>query len=414
MISKGPHLIKFGGEQRLFYNNFFQPPNPTGVFNFSDYVTSPTPNSDTDALGNATGNPFASLLFGYADNVNPPSYVPPSLNIYPAVANKSAETGFYIQDDWKVTSRLTLNLGLRYQWSTPYNERYNRLEFSNFTADSGVNINLASVPGSAPAGTLSAQAMMLGIANLPTTEELIWHYRVRHIQRRSVPTYRKDVGPRLGFAYQVDSKTVVRGGAGIYFGMSPATNFQYPGTAFRKTATMFFTNNNFATQSATLENPFPGGLTGPQGMQYGALANWGYGNNNDLGTTAARDAKIYQWNIGIQRALPSEIVLGLDYSANRSTHLPWSGTNNRDYIPSTLLAKISAAVTPTDSDLPGRQLRKQLSSDAGGQSVCVDVQPGLHSYTLQPVLQRARFELRPADLPLGKSAQFLPSIRRRL
>ncbi|MGD0989181.1 MAG: TonB-dependent receptor [Candidatus Sulfotelmatobacter sp.] len=353
VISHGSHLIKFGGEQRLFYNNFFQPPNPTGVFNFSDYVTSPTPNSDTDALGNSTGNPFASLLFGYADNVNPANYAPPSLNIYPSVANKSAETGFYIQDDWKVNSKLTLNLGLRYQWSTPYNERHNRLEFSNFTADSGVSINLANVPSSAPPGTLSAQAMMQGIANLPTTEELYGTTQFATSSNRSVPTYRKDIGPRLGFAYQIDSNTVVRGGGGVYFGMSPATNFQYPGTAFRKTATMFFTNNNFATQSATLENPFPGGLTGPQGMQYGALANWGYANNNDLGTTAARDAEIYQWNVGIQRALPSEIVLGVDYSANRSTHLPWSGTNNRDFIPSSLLAKISAAVTPTDPNCQG-------------------------------------------------------------
>jgi hypothetical protein len=77
---------------------------------------------------------------------------------------------------------------------------------------------------------------------------------------RTVPTYRKDIGPRLGFAYQIDSSTVVRGGAGVYFGMSPATNFQYPGSAFRKTANMFFTNDNFATQSATLENPFPAAL----------------------------------------------------------------------------------------------------------------------------------------------------------
>jgi Carboxypeptidase regulatory-like domain len=341
VISKGSHLIKFGGEQRLFYNNFFQPPNPTGLFNFSDFVTSPTPNSDTDASGNATGNPFASLLFGYADNVNPFPDAPTSLNLYPSVANRSAETGFYFQDDWKVTSKLTLNLGLRYQWSTPYNERHNRLEFSDFTANTGVNIDLSGASGA------QAALQQVGV-NFPSSEQLLGTTVFSTSSNRSVPVYRKDLGPRLGFAYQIDSKTVVRGGAGVYFGMSPATNFQYPGTAFRKTATMFFTNDNFATQSATLENPFSGGFTGPQNMQYGKLANWGYANNNDLGTTYARDANIYQWNVGIQRELPSQIVLGVDYSANRSTHLPWSGTNNRDFIPSALLAKISAAATPTD------------------------------------------------------------------
>jgi hypothetical protein len=131
--------------------------------------------------------------------------------------------------------------------------------------------------------------------------------------------------------------------------MSPATNFQYPGSAFRKTANLFFTNNDFATQSATLENPFPTGFTGPQGRQYGQFANWGYQNANDLGTTAARDADIYQWNLGVQRELPSEIEVGVDYVANRSTHLPWSGTNNRAFIPSSLVGQVAAAVTPTDS-----------------------------------------------------------------
>ena len=342
VISKGSHLLKFGGEQRLFYNNFFQPPNPTGLFSFTDFVTSPTPNSDCDPNSppntcTSTGNPFASLLFGYADNVNASTY----LNLYPSVANRSAETGFYFQDDWKVTSKLTLNLGLRYQWSTPYNERHNRIEFSDFTGNTGVNIDLSGANG--------AQAILQGVGvNFPSSEQLLGTTLFATSSNRSVPVYRKDLGPRLGFAYQIDSKTVVRGGAGIYFGMSPATNFQYTGTAFRKTATMFFTNNNFATQSSTLENPFSSGFTGPQNMVYGKLANWGYVNNNDLGTTSARDANIYQWNVGIQRELPSQIVLGVDYSANRSTHLPWSGTNNRDFIPSPLLAKISAAVTPTD------------------------------------------------------------------
>jgi hypothetical protein len=313
VISKGSHLMKLGGEQRLFYNNFWQPPNPTGNFNFTDYVTSPTPNSDYDANNNLTGNAFASLLFGYADNVNTGSLPEPTALVeYPSVANKSKETGFYFQDDWKVNSKLTLNLGLRYEWSTPYNERNNEIQFSNFTADTGVNLNLSS-----------AQAAMQAVGlNFPASEELYGTTEFANSSMRSVPVYRKDVGPRLGFAYQLDGKTVVRGGAGIYFGMSPATNFQYPGTAFRQTSTIFFTNNDFATQYATLSNPFPAGYTGPQGREYGALADWGYGNNNDLGTTAARDADLYMWNVGIERSLPSEIVLGIDYSANRSTHLP--------------------------------------------------------------------------------------------
>ncbi len=337
VISKGSHLMKFGGEQRIFYNNFFQPQDPSGTFNFTDYETTQTPNSNTDSSGNPTGNPFASLLFGYADNINPVP-IQTSLAVTPSVANRSGETGFYFQDDWKVNSKLTINLGLRYQWSTPYNERHNLIVFSNFNADTGVSIPLNF------GGATSAQATLqpLGV-NLPSSQELFGTTQFPTSSHRTIPTYRNDVGPRLGFAYSPDPKTVVRGGAGVYFGMSPATNFQLPGTAFQKTATMFFTNDNFATQSSTLENPFPGGFTGPQGTQYGALANWGYGNNNDLGTTAARDAEIYQWNLGIQRELPSQIVLGVDYSANRSTHLPWSGTNNRDFIPSTLLAQISQA-----------------------------------------------------------------------
>ncbi len=334
VISRGSHLIKIGGEQRIFYNNFWQPNYPTGYLTFTDQVTSPNPNSDTDANGNDTGNPFASLAFGYADNVNGGN----QLAITPSVADRSLETGFYIQDDWKVNSKLTVNLGLRYQWSSPYTSRGNRIQFSNFTADSGVNLN-----------TSSAQAALQSVGvNFPASEELLGTTQFPTSSMRTVPTWRKDIGPRLGFAYQIDPSTVVRGGAGVYFGMSPATNFQYPGAAFLKTANMFFTNDDFATQSATLENPFPNGFTGPQGKQYGEFANWGYPDGNDLGTTAARDADIYQWNLGIQRLLPSQIVLGVDYSANRSTHLPWAGTNNRDFIPSALLAQISAAVTPTD------------------------------------------------------------------
>ena len=66
------------------------------------------------------------------------------------------------------------------------------------------------------------------------------------------------------------------------------------------------------------------------------LALWGLQDPNNLGTQTAKNAKIYQWNIGIQRALPGDIVLAINYSANRSTYLPWAGTDNRNFIPSSI------------------------------------------------------------------------------
>ncbi|HZR57901.1 MAG TPA: TonB-dependent receptor [Terriglobales bacterium] len=313
-VVKGAHEFKFGGEQRLFYNNFNQPPNPTGLFNFTDDVTSQIPNSG--AANGTQGNPFASLLFGFPDNSS-------VLNIYPSVATKSKETGFYFQDDWKVTPKLTLNLGLRYEWSTPYDERKNQLQFSNFYGNSGVTVS----------GLPLNNGPLLGTTLFPTSG------------KRTVPVDRNNFGPRLGFAYQLDPNTVIRGGAGIYYGLSVATNFQYTGTAFRESATMFFTNDNFVTRDATLANPFPNGLSGPQGTKYGKLADWGFINQNDLGTTPAQNADVYQWNLGVQRLLPGQLVIGVDYSANRSTHLPWGGyssTRNRNFISSALLGQISA------------------------------------------------------------------------
>lgn len=391
VVSKGSHLMKFGGEQRLFYNNFFQPSDPTGSLNFTDYVTSPTPNSDVDANGNQTGNPFASTLFGYADNVNPYPSEPTALQVLPSVANKSIETGFYFQDDWKVNAKLTLNLGLRYEWSTPYDERNNRIQFSNFTAPTGVTLDLSA-----------AQAALASVGlGYPSSEQLIGTTEFATPSMRHVPVYRNDVGPRFGFAYAFDSKTVARGGAGIYFGMSPATNFQYPGTAFSKTAPLLFTDNNFASQYATLENPFPTGFTPPQGRQYGQFAEWGYSNNNDLGTTAARDADLYQWNIGIQREIPSQIVLGIDYSANRSTHLPWSGTNNRDFISSALLAKISAAVTPTDPNCQADSCVSNFLQNPVNNPFLPMFSPGCTSTPGSPCFNEPNSPYSSATIPLG-------------
>ena len=77
---------------------------------------------------------------------------------------------------------------------------------------------------------------------------------------------RNNVAPRLGFAYTLDPNTVVRGGAGIYYGLNVATNFQFTGTAFGNSHPILFTKDNFQTQFATLEDPFPKRLRSAAGQ----------------------------------------------------------------------------------------------------------------------------------------------------
>jgi hypothetical protein len=321
---KHAHTLKFGFEQRQFFNNFYQPNYPTGNFYFPQSATASTPIS-TDTT---QGNSFASLLLGYGANSG--SQGSSFINVQPSVADKSLETAFYVQDDWKVTSKLTVNLGLRYEWSSPYTERFNHQQYSDFTGNSGITVDLPNAFTLATTPTeLTGTTLFVGQGGLG----------------RSVPTDRNNFAPRLGFAWSIDPQTVLRGGAGIYYGLSPATNFQYPGTAFSATDPILFTLDNYVTQNATLGNPFPLGISEPQGQKYGALAEWGYDNSNNLGTQQAQNADIFQWNLGVQHLLPGEITIGVDYSANRSNHLPWGGyssTRNRNFIPSDLLAQISA------------------------------------------------------------------------
>ncbi len=318
---RGRQTLKVGFEQRQFFNNFWQPNYPTGFFNFPETNTAGVVGSTDPTQGNS----FASLLLGYGA-ASGSSYI----NILPTVADKSMETAFYAQDDWKITSKLTINFGLRYEWSSPYTERFNHQQYSDFTGDTGISVVLPQGVNLTPTPT-----ELMGTTLFPGQGGL----------GRSVPTDRNNLAPRLGFAWAVSPNTVVRGGAGIYYGLSPATNYQYPGTAFSASDPVLFTLDNYQTQYATLQNPFPNGLSAPQGQQYGKLAMWGYDNPNNLGTAEARNADIYQWNLGVQHLFPWEITIGIDYSANRSTHLPWGGyssTRNRNFISSALLSQISA------------------------------------------------------------------------
>lgn len=324
----GKHAVKFGGEQRPFFNNFYQPDYPTGIFNFGKIITAQNPFG-----GNPTeqGTGLAGMLLGFPDSGQ--------LNIKYPVENKATQTAFYVQDDWKVSTRLTINLGLRYEWSVPYSERYNRIEFSDFNGDSGITVDLSS-------GQPDLQALGLGPTRLKGTTIF------PSSNNRHIPIDSNNWGPRLGFAYQLGTNTVARGGFGVFFGLSSATNFQYSGTAFRKDAIMHFSLDGGLTQYATLDNPFPtlppNTVPQPQGKSYGKLAEWGFANQNDLGRTADHNSEVYQWNLGLQHLFPLGVVISADYSANRSTHLPWGGaTRNRDVLPAGIRQQLVNSLNPT-------------------------------------------------------------------
>ena len=321
--ARGRQIWKIGGEQRLFFNNFFQPGNPTGIFQFTQGVTEQIVGDGNTDQGNA----FASLLLGYGDNDGS------SLDTSGPVANKSKETAFYFQDDWKVTSKLTVNLGLRYEWSTPYSERNNVIQFSNFSGDSGIAVPINIVDPNQNVVLLNRTGNLAGITEFPTSG------------RRNIPVDRNNWAPRAGFAYAIGANTVVRGGAGIYYGLNVATNYQTPSPAFGNSNPILFSKDDFATRSATLANPFPDGYAAPQGDTYGKLALWGYNNNNTLGTTPARNAEIYQWNIGVQHLFRGGITIGADYSGSQSRHLPFSSgsrTGNLNFLPSPIRKQIVA------------------------------------------------------------------------
>jgi len=376
---KGRHIFKFGGEQRLFFNNFHQPNPPTGFFHFAQSVTEQVVNGgDSDQ-----GNSFASLLLGYGDTDS-------FYAINPSVANKSKETAFFFQDDWKITSKLTLNLGLRYEWSTPYDERHDKIQFSNFAGDSGITVPI-DVPG-----VLSTNSSLLGTTVFAGGGH------------RNVPVDRNNWAPRIGFAYALNPNTVIRGGAGVYYGLNVATNFQFTGTAFGNFSPIRFTKDNFKTQFATLSNPFPGGLPLPQDQTYGPLALWGLPNNNSLDTGEARNAEIYQWNLGVQHLFPGQIVIGVDYSASRSTHLPYSsfsGTANRNFLPSSIRQQIAngnpictvpdpsdptSTITLGPSDCLGQQVANPFQSLFAGPNAIFNEPTSIYNDDTIPLINLLR------------------------
>ena len=167
-------------------------------------------------------------------------------------------------------------------------------------------------------------------------DELIWHFDSCQpiVSVTATPT---EITSDLAWALptRVNDKTVIRGGAGVYYGLNFATNWQYGGTAWNGSVPFHASEDSGFTQHASMTNPYPDGLSLPQEGKYGALTLYGLENFNHASLNV-RNAEIYQWNLGVQHQFGGSMLIEVNYSANRSTHLPWDKSlRSQDFVSAT-------------------------------------------------------------------------------
>ena len=294
----GSQTIKFGGEYRKLFINFTQFGQPDGQFGESQQWT-----QQNLLSANGTGSSFATLLLGLTDYAN---------QTYDAsAASASGYTAFYLQDDWKVTRNLTLNLGVRYEVEIPRTERYNQLSYWDPSKPSPLQ---GLVPGNACLYCDNLRGQMLFV-NQPGSSIY---------GRAQGPIQWTDWGPRVGVAWSPQSKTVIRSGFGISYlpsALEAAGSSGGAGTQGFSTSTYVNgTTNNYLSPNNSLQNPFPFGFILPQGSAGGPGTLLGNGIDQSF-FSSYRNPYSMQWNFNIQRELPYGITAEVAYLGNRGLFL---------------------------------------------------------------------------------------------
>ncbi len=308
---RGNHELKFGFEGRLHQQNYIQTNAPLGYFNFNSLGSSQCPLSDITQCG---GDAMASFMMGQMSGSFYETQFEP--------ATQNFQYAGFVQDNWKVHPKLTLNLGLRYDVSLPRTERHNRM---NWFDPNVVNpLNGGKISYVDPLTGQNVTRPLLG-GEMFTSADV----------RTNWLTDWKDFQPRFGFAYLFDKKTVIRGGYGIYYDQTRSGAnglLSYGSQGFNQYTNVISTyNNDGATPYLHLGNPFPNGLIPPSGSSLGLLNDVGYGAIGPLRTAAAARTPYEQsWSFGIQRELANNIVLDVEYIGKKGTHLYFAGNNNLD------------------------------------------------------------------------------------
>jgi hypothetical protein len=267
-LVRGRHELKFGFDYMSRRFAFFSPGAPVGAFTFSGVYSN---------FG------LADFLFGRP--------ISSRLDVVKFFSLKRYNFSWYIQDNWRVNSRLSINAGLRNDSITAWRERHNRL--AGFVPTNGGNL--------VPVGTA------------PFPGETVVDGRPMNL------------GPRLGFAYTVTPKTVIRAGGGIFYSFKSVTS----GNSLAKNApfsgTLQTTNdaNNFAAAK-----PISAGFPAERPELWPIAGTGFYYWPQDSHTST-----MYEWNLNVQRELPAQLVLSVAYVGGKGTYVDVVGQNINQAVP---------------------------------------------------------------------------------
>ena len=316
-LLRGNHTLKLGANQRVYRMYNYRPDDPAGNFTFTRAFTARTPGETAQQSGDA----LASFLLGHPASGR--------LGIAPQPAIQSLYFAFFAQDDWTIGRRLTLNLGLRWEADLPNTERYNRL--TNF--DPGAKFPVQGLTVAFPAAT------GLGTWAIPLRGVVTPVGRGGVDNRENFNRDLNNFGPRLGLAFKIDERTVLRAGAGVFFAPLSGGGFNNVTYAMADLAETGFIasldNGVTPTPGTDLSNPFPAGIAQPAGAYLGPLTSYGQ-QSIPVRLRPTRQPFIGQWNLSLQRELPGQLIAQVAYAGSAGIGLLSGATDINQLSPEAL------------------------------------------------------------------------------
>ena len=310
----GTHTFKIGADYRRIGGLLDSTTCPSGCFVFGREFTSSTGLNNGSA---ADGNAFATFLLGFpsGDFQASGADTPTRMGLNTPLDLYTNYFGGYVQDDWRVSPKFTVNYGLRIEHEDGMREANNNFTVG-FDRKSVNPVNIAIPNTVDPTGGTAARQVIGGLKFAGVNGNAT--------QQGDPPAAK--LSPRLGAVYSLNTKTVLRAGYGMYWA---PWNYASPSPA--SYGAIGFSNNTSSPQTTvtptvSMTNAFPNGLVKPSGNNLGLLA--GAGTNINFVDETRKAPRVQQYTVDLQRELGNNMAITFSYVGARGDHLPLGGTVN--------------------------------------------------------------------------------------